>query len=247
MGPTGTVGTTSFDLIVQENTAAGPTGPAYSLIRNPVAKALGHVLSVDAVYGNNAAAAANPYSFPFLTISAALAVAVSGDTVYVYPGTYNESLTLPTDVNLRGINVNAVVIQKLAVTTNTTMVTVSGSSRIEDVTITVTSATNGVTLKGIDLQSASAQSCKIRTCVMNVTSTATGSASVYGIYSAGTSSTALSSFDTVCATTINVRYDGTGGVARGIYVNGANRVNVRDTNIFVQNGKQLNRKVANLR
>jgi hypothetical protein len=40
----------------------------------------------------------------------------------------------------------------------------------------------------------------------------------------------------VRATSINVRYDGTGGIARGIYVNGANRVNTRDTNIFTQNG-----------
>lgn len=34
IGPTGTVGTAGFDLVVQENTASGPTGPVYSLIRN---------------------------------------------------------------------------------------------------------------------------------------------------------------------------------------------------------------------
>ena len=99
-------------------------------------------------------------------------------------------------------------------------------------TMTLTSATNGVTLKGIDLTGTSARDSKIRTCVLNVTSTASGSATAYGVYSAGTSSTALSSANTVRATTINVSYTGTGGVARAVYVNGANRVSCRDTNIY---------------
>jgi hypothetical protein len=40
----------------------------------------------------------------------------------------------------------------------------------------------------------------------------------------------------VRATTITVRNDGTGGVARGIYISGANRINVRDANIYAENG-----------
>lgn len=232
VGPTGDPGTVIFDLIAQENTAAGPTGPAYSLVKNPVARAVGHVLSVDTVNGSDDVAASRPYTYPFQTISAALALALSGDTVYVYPGTYNETLTIPTGVALRGINVHTVIIQKLNVTTNTTLVSVNGNCRIEDVTMTLTSATNGVTLKGIDLLNDSAKTCKIRTSVVNVTSTASGATSVYSIYSAGTSDTSLSSANTFRACTINARVAGTGGICRAVYVVGPNRVSCRDVNIF---------------
>jgi hypothetical protein len=76
----------------------------------------------------------------------------------------------------------------------------------------------------------------LRTAVVNVSSTAAGAATVYGIYSAGTSTTDLTSSDFCRACTLNVHYAGTGGVCRGIYIGGANRINVRDTNIFVRDG-----------
>ncbi len=236
IGPTGTVGTAVFDLTVQENSAAGPTGPIYSLVKNPVAKAIGKVLTVDSLNGTDAVAATRPYSYPFLTISAALAAAVSGDTVYVNPGTYAETLTIPTGIAVRGINVNSVIIQRSAVTTSTTMVTLNPNCRLEDVTISVTTATNGVTLKGVDLVGNTAKTSKIRTCVINVNSTATGASTTYGIYSAGTSDLTYGSSDTLRACTVNVGNTGTGGVARGIYVVAANRVSTRDVNIYVHNG-----------
>ncbi len=234
VGPTGSPGNANFDLVVQENTVAGLTGPAYSLIKNPVAKAVGHVLSVDTVNGSDSIAATRPYSYPFQTISAALATAISGDTVFVYPGTYAESLTIPSGVALRGINVNTVIIQR-TVTTSTTLVTLNPNARIEDVTLTLASATNGVTLKGVDIVGNAAKTSKIRTTVINVTSTAPGAATVYGIYSAGTSDMSYGSADTMRACSINVSFTGTGGVARGIYVVAANRFSTRDTNIYVHN------------
>ena len=233
MGPTGTVGTSGFDLIVQENTTAGPTGPAYSLIKNPVAKALGHVLTVDIVNGSDTTASSYPYTYPFQTIGAALATALSGDTVYVYPGTYNETLTIPTGVALRGINVHTVIVQKTGVTTNTTLVTLNSNCRIEDLTMNLTSVTNGVVLKGIDVVGDAAKTSKIRTAVVNVTCSASGAASVYGVYSAGTSALTYGSSDTIRSCTVNVGYSGTGGIARGVYVAGANRFCTRDVNIYV--------------
>jgi hypothetical protein len=112
----------------------------------------------------------------------------------------------------------------------------NSNTRLEDITLNLTSATNGVVLKGIDVLGSAAQSAKLRTAVVNVSSTAAGAATVYGIYSAGTSTTDLTSSDFCRACTLNVHYAGTGGLCRGIYLGGANRINVRDTNIFVRDG-----------
>jgi hypothetical protein len=232
IGPTGTPGTSNFDLIIQENTASGLTGPVYSLFKTPVARAIGNQIIVDAVYGNDLYAATNVYRFPFLTITAAMTAAKSGDQVCIYPGTYNETITIPTGVAVRGASVQSVVIQKLNVTTNTTLLTMGVNSRLEDVTLTLTSATNGITLKGVELPSSSPRDSKIRTCVINVTSTASGAANTYGAYSSGTSDTSLSSANTFRACTINATSSGTGGITRSIYVVAANRISCRDTNIF---------------
>ena len=63
----------------------------------------GNVIWVDAVNGNDASGTSGDPLHPFLTVGAALAVAVSGDEVAIYPGTYVESgLTLPGGVALRG-------------------------------------------------------------------------------------------------------------------------------------------------
>ncbi len=232
IGPTGTPGTSNFDLIVQENSPSGLTGPVYSLFKTPVARAIGNQIIVDAVYGNDLYALTNVYRFPFLTITAAMTAAKSGDQICIYPGVYNETITIPTGVAVRGSSAQSVIIQKLNVTSDTTLLTMGVNSRLEDVTLTLTSATNGVTLKGVELPSSSPRDSKIRTCVINVTSTASGAANTYGVYSSGTSDTSLSSANTFRACTINATSSGTGGITRSIYVIAANRVSCRDTNIF---------------
>ena len=72
-GPTGPQG-------IQGNT--GPTGPTNTTLP------IGNTLRVDAVYGNDTAAAASRYTTAFLTISAALALAVSGENVILNAGVY---------------------------------------------------------------------------------------------------------------------------------------------------------------
>lgn len=52
-------------------------------------KELHDMLKVDASYGSDARAAAD-HNFPFRSITAAKAAAASGDTIVVFPGTYNE-------------------------------------------------------------------------------------------------------------------------------------------------------------
>jgi hypothetical protein len=74
---------------------------------------------------------------PFLTIKKALTVATSGDTVYIYPGTYSEifPLTVPVGVTVRGSGIRSVLIQPTAGTRSNDAFLLNGEVTIEDITI----------------------------------------------------------------------------------------------------------------
>jgi hypothetical protein len=128
-GPTGPAGSTS-------NTGAtGPTGP----MATSSSFAIGNVLRVDAINGNDSTASVN--GPPYLTVDAAIAAATSGTTIWVHSGTYTLAapITLPEGVCLRGQNVQTTTIQYTA-TANTTLLTMGENTRVEDVTLKLTSA-----------------------------------------------------------------------------------------------------------
>lgn len=191
----------------------------------------GNVLVVDQVYGNDTLAGQDPFNRPFLTLTAALTKATSGMCVFLMSGAYQGPITIPTGVAIRGVSVQTVSINALNVTSATTLVTMGIQTRLEDVTLNLTSASD-VNLIGVDFPSGTPQTAKLRTMVVNVTSTATGSCTSTGVRSAGTSSTVLSSAQSIRAATINVVSAGT-GAKRGILVSAANRFSIRDTNVFV--------------
>ena len=124
-------------------TLVGPQGPPGT--PSPT----GNTLTVDAVYGNDSKGVAAPYAEPFLTIQAALNAAASGNNVIVRAGTYNEALTIPTNVSLTGEGPQAVVIQRLNVTANTTLITMGVNCRCEIFTANLSSSGNN-DLIGVD-------------------------------------------------------------------------------------------------
>lgn len=78
---------------------------------------------VDALFGSDATGTRLEFSLPFETITAALAVALPGDTVVVRPGIYVETLTLLNGVNLvfnSGANLVTPLIDSLIITGNVT-------------------------------------------------------------------------------------------------------------------------------
>ena len=205
----------------------GPQGP------QGVPSPTGNTLTVDAVYGNDSTAASSPYSNPFLTIQAAINAASAGQTVFVRSGVYNETIDVKIGVCVRGANVQTTTIQKLGVTANTTLAIMRSQTRVEDLTMTLTSSAN-VNLIGIDsLTTVDSIDSKLRTSVVNVTSTATGSGNIYGIKSSSTSgsSATFNASYAVRGSTIKVAGNGTGAI-RGIIVNGANRFSIRDTVVY---------------
>lgn len=232
IGPTGPAGTAA-------NTGAtgptgftgntGPTGPTGNTgPTGPNATPLGNTLRVDAVYGNDTTAAANRYSLPFLTISAALSNAVSGENVLVNAGTYNESLTIPAGVSVTGSGAQAVVLRRLNVTSNVTLVTMGSNCRFENFTLNLSSTSN-VNLIGCDFPTGTSTNAKLRNSIWTVTSSATGSNTILGVRSAGSSvnPSAFSAPNAIQRSTINVDCSGT-GITRGILVSGPNRFAVRD-------------------
>lgn len=223
VGPTGPSGTNGI------NGATGATGPA-----GAGGEQYGNTLFVDAIYGNDAAAVLDPHGTHFLTVNAALNAAASGDSIVVLPGTYTVTpITMPANVTLTAIDPSRCIIQLLNVVTNTTMITMTAGCRIENLTINLSSSAD-VDLVGVLYPSGTSITAKLRTCVLNVTSTATGNADVYGVESPGTTSTAYNSSDAVRSTTINV--SATSNISsdiRGIVVNGSNFFAIRDCNVYV--------------
>ena len=210
-GPTGPMGTA---------TNTGATGPILQI---------GNTLTVDGVYGNNTTAAADPSRYPFLTINSALSNVSSGQTVFVRPGTYNEKITMPAGVALRGANTQTVIVQQLNTTSNTTLLTMGSNCRVEDITFTLTSASN-VNLTGVDWPSGTPLTSKLRVCVVNVTSSGTGANTIVGMLSAGSSATTYNPSDATRGSTVNVDASSS-GIVRGLYVTGSNWFGIRDTNI----------------
>ena len=74
---------------------------------------------------------------PVLTIAKALELASLGDTVYIYPGQYQEAfpLTVPLGVTVKGHSIRSVEISPTSGTQSNDAFLLSGDSAVEDVTI----------------------------------------------------------------------------------------------------------------
>lgn len=226
IGPTGPTGTT------------GPTGATIGT----GAFGIGNVLRVDAIYGNDSTASVG--GSPYLTVDAAIAAlaalgaGAAGKTIWVHPGTYNLSagITLPDGSCLRGQNVQTTTIQMLNVVANTTLVTMGENTRLEDVTLKLTSSGH-YTLKGIVFPGNTNITAKLRTAVLTVDNSAannSGTSTVYGVEGSGsgTLGPASFSFNSLKGSTVNVFSNGVGN-KRGIYLSGACVITTRDLNVYV--------------
>jgi hypothetical protein len=211
----------------------GPTGAQGPAVTS---FSIGNTLRVDAVYGNDTAASASRYTDPFLTIGNALAHAVSGENVLVSAGIYDETITIPNGVSIRGASVQTCIVRQANVTGNTTLVTMGENTRLEDMTLSLTSAQHH-TLKGIVFGGTTTATAKLRTAVVtvnNASASSGGSSTVIGVECNGTGTLGPGSFsfNSLKGSTINV-YSNGGGIKRGILVSNTNIASTRDINIYV--------------
>ena len=222
-GPTGPTGASS--------TVTGPTGPTGSY--GP----LGNVLRVDSIYGNDLTASIG--GLPYLTVNKAiedssLASSSIPLTIWIMPGIYNLSsaITIPSYVSLRGMSTQTTTIQMTNVSAdNTTLLTMNANTRVEDLTLNISSNSIGTNIKCIEFPSGTQQSAKLRTSVCNVIHSGV-SGTAYGILSSGTGPTGQSSSNAIRGCTINVSANSS-IIGRGIIVNNINRFSIRDTNVNV--------------
>jgi hypothetical protein len=74
---------------------------------------------------------------PFATITKALSVATSGDTVFIYPGTYTEifPMTVPVGVTVKGSGIRSVLIVPTVGTNDNNAFLLNGETTVEDLTV----------------------------------------------------------------------------------------------------------------
>ena len=233
-GPQGPQGIQGLTGATGATGSAGPAGPAGS----GTAVSRGNYITVDTVYGTDASGAAFPFTYAFKTVNAAIAYLTSGSTMFIYPGTYDLSagITIPAGSSIRGASVQTVIFQMTGVTANTTLVTMGTNTRLEDVTLKLTSSGH-YTLKGIVFGGTTTQNAKLRTAVITVDNSGAsvgGTSIVTGVECNGTGTLgpASFSFNSLKGSTINV-YSNGGGTKRGILVSNTNIATIRDINVYV--------------
>lgn len=201
---------------------------------------MGNILRVDPVYGDDTGGARN--GRPYATINAALDEAISGDAVWIFPGTYNESFTIPAGVSVVGMAQGAgasgsptgggVFISR-SVTSATDLVTMGENSSLENVTLNLSSASN-IQLRGIVFPGTTSATARARNVSINVANTnvSAGSAT-YGIHSTGNGAP-NPTIATLSNSSINVSTSGT-QPSRGVLVAGTSTFNINDCTISVNN------------
>lgn len=229
----------------------GSQGPAGTV-------AFGNVAVVDSILGSDISGQIGGNAFK--TIEAAIDKIVSdvssGITIWVMPGTYeltnnltNGGITIPPNTTLRGVTLQGCIIQRTNVLANTTLITMGANSRLEDITLNLTSASN-VQLKGVYFPNATSISAKIRVCLINVTSTSsTLSNIVCGIFSDGTTTNpdVVLSTNAVQRTTTNVKSSTSGGgIVRGWYFTGPLQFSIRDAVIFASGTNSIGVETTNV-
>ena len=205
---------------------------------------LGKVALVDSVNGNDSTASIN--GNPFLTIEGAVSASSEKTIIWVMPGTYNLSagITLKPNTSLRGISLQSVIIQMEDVVSDTTLITMGTTTRLEDVTLKLTSSSD-VNLTAVYFPEATSSTAKVRVCLINVNSSiSTLTKTICGMFSDGatTNPNIILSTNAVQRTTTNVNGNLTSGSGkiRGWYFTGALQFSVRDSVIFANGGLNSN-------
>jgi hypothetical protein len=220
---------------------AAASGSAASLLK------MGNTIVVDAINGNDLTGAVN--GLPFATVNAAvtymgtLVLPAGGVTCWILPGTYalTGGLTIPATCSLRGLSLQTTRLTWAASApgSTATMLTMGENTRVEDLSLTLTSTDATTNLVGIALPGTTSVNSKLRTSVVTVDNSglAVGTTTnVYGVLcnGAGVLGPATFSFNMLKGSTINVKSNGAGNKF-GIYMpsTSASEISTRDMNIYI--------------
>ena len=208
---------------------------------------MGNVVIVDQINGNDATGAIN--ALPFQTVNAAvtyvagIALPAGGVTIWVMPGTYalTAGITMRDTCSMRGLSLQTTRLTWAASApgSTATMLTMGENTRVEDLSLTLTSTDGTTNLVGIALPGTTSVNSKLRVSVLTVdnSTVAVGTTTnVYGVLcsGAGVLGPATFSFNMLKGGTINVKSNGAGNKF-GIFMpsTSASEVSTRDMNIYV--------------
>ncbi len=208
---------------------------------------MGNVVLVDQVNGNDATGAVN--ALPFKTVNAAItyvagiALPAGGVTVWVMPGSYTltAGITMRDTCSMRGLSLQTTKLTWAASVPGgtATMLTMGENTRVEDLSLTLTSAEATTNLVGVALPGTTSVTSKLRTSVVTVDNSglAVGTTTnVYGVLCSGTGvlGPATFSFNMMKGSTLNVKSNGAGNKF-GLYMpsSSASQISARDMNIYV--------------
>lgn len=222
-----------------------PVVDIFSNTQQPTPSKAGNVIIVDQRNGIDSQGSVNGQAFS--TVNAAMtylggiSIPSSGITVWIMPGAYvlSAGISIPALCSMRGMTTQTTKLSWAASApgSTATLLTMGENTRLEDMSLTLTSTNTTTNLVGISLAGTASNTSKIRGMVLTVDNhtIATGSTTnVYGILSAGTSSLTAQvfSFNFTRGDTINVFSNGA-GTKRGLLVSGDNTISLRDTNFYV--------------
>lgn len=198
-------------------------------------RAVGRLISVDALVGSDASGRRN--GFPFATIAAALAVAVSGDVVLVGPGTYTQpaGITIPAGVTLQGFTPSSVTLQALGVTVATDLITMGENSAVRNLIGNIT-CTNHSQIRGFVFPGTTTATARVESCIVTVDETgasAAGTSNAYGAHVTGAGSNPIPTVEAfVLQCQLTVKGAGLGS-KRGVLVDVASGLNIGRMNILM--------------
>jgi len=208
---------------------------------------MGNTIVVDQINGNDATGKVN--GLPFQTVNAAvtymatLVLPAGGVTCWILPGTYalTGGLTIPATCSLRGLSLQTTRLTWAATApgATATMLTMGENTRVEDLSLTLTSTNATTNLVGIATPGTTSVNSKLRTSVVTVDNSglAVGTTTnVYGVLcnGAGVLGPATFSFNMLKGSTLNVKSNGAGNKF-GIYMpsTSASEISTRDMNIYI--------------
>lgn len=196
----------------------------------------GNTVFVDSINGSDATGARN--GPPFLTVQAALAVAVSGDTVVVLPGTYNltSGLVMVAGVAMRGLTHNTTILQMLGVVAPVTLVTMAEDTELQSITFRATSAAH-VAITGVLFPALTGGTAHLYDCDVEIDNSGAGvgSSDVIGVRATGTASP-LGDVFPLTSSRVIVR-SVSAGKKRGVLVDTAAHIfSVLETILYITGG-----------
>ena len=144
---------------------------------------------VDATYGNDSTGERET-GLAFKTITAALSASISGDTLVVSPGTYDEDIVVPSGVSITSNDSANCIIRRTNVSSSLTLVTLNPGASLQNLTLELSSSQH-VDLTGVLFPTGSASTATLIACTVvvdNSRASTSGTSTIIGVLSTGTGS-----------------------------------------------------------